>query len=54
DFFVVAHRKFGPLPVIAEDLGSITPCVRALVAACGFPGMDIVQFVDGGDPLSGY
>ena len=54
DFFEAAHRKFGPLPVIAEDLGSITPCVRALVSACGFPGMDIVQFVDGGDPLSGY
>ena len=54
DFFQVAYEKFGPLPVIAEDLGSITPCVRALVAACGFPGMDIVQFVDGGDPLSGY
>ncbi|MBO4353187.1 MAG: 4-alpha-glucanotransferase, partial [Eggerthellaceae bacterium] len=54
EFFEAAHRKFGPLPVIAEDLGSITPSVRALVAACGFPGMDIVQFVDGGDPLSGY
>ena len=54
DFFRAAYEKFGPLPVIAEDLGSITPCVRALVAACGFPGMDIVQFVDGGDPLSGY
>ena len=53
-FFRVARDKFGPLPVIAEDLGSITPAVRTLVAACGFPGMDIVQFVDGNDPLSGY
>lgn len=54
DFFIAAHDKFGALPVIAEDLGYITPAVRALGAACGFPGMDIAQFVDGGDPLSGY
>ena len=52
--FETAHDAFGPLPIIAEDLGLITPSVRALVAACGFPGMDIVQFIDGGDPLTGY
>lgn len=54
EFFRAAYGKFGPLPIIAEDLGAITPAVRALAAACGFPGMDIVQFVDGNDPLSGY
>lgn len=54
DLFHAAFDAFGPLPIIAEDLGSITPAVRALGAACGFPGMDIVQFVDGNDPLSGY
>ncbi len=54
DFFQKACNQFGLLPIIAEDLGSITPAVRALGAACGFPGMDIVQFVDGNDPLSGY
>ena len=54
DFFAAAHERFGALPLIAEDLGMITPAVRALGAACGFPGMDIVQFVDGNDPLSGY
>lgn len=53
-FFEAAHEAFGPLPIIAEDLGLITPAVRALVATCGFPGMDVVQFVDGGDPLAGY
>lgn len=52
--FDAAYQKFGPLPIIAEDLGSITPSVRALGAECGFPGMDIVQFVDGNDPLSWY
>ena len=53
-FFETAREAFGPLPIIAEDLGLITPGVRALIAACGFPGMDVVQFVDGGDPLAGY
>ena len=53
DFFKKAFEKLGPLPIIAEDLGYITPCVRGLVAACGFPGMDIIQFADG-EPLYGY
>ncbi len=52
--FQAAFDRFGPLPIIAEDLGAITPAVRALSAACGFPGMDIVQFADGNDPLAGY
>ena len=51
--FRKAYNKFGPLPVIAEDLGIITPAVRALVASTGFPGMDVVQFYDG-DVREGY
>lgn len=54
DLFNRAFERFGALPIIAEDLGSITPAVRLLVAQCGFPGMDVIQFVDGNDPLSGY
>ncbi len=54
ELFQKAREHFGQLPIIAEDLGLITPGVRALGAACGFPGMDIVQFVDGGNPLGGY
>ena len=54
EFFRMAHEKLGGLPVIAEDLGLLTPRVRALVADCGFLGMDIVQFADGGDPLASY
>lgn len=30
--------------VIAEDLGEITDNVRKLLADCGFPGMDVLQF----------
>lgn len=52
-FFRKAHELFGQLPIIAEDLGLITPNVRSVLADCGFPGMDIVQFADG-DPLDCY
>lgn len=46
DLFEAAHAEFGQLPIIAEDLGTVTPAVRALVAATGAPGMSVVQFVD--------
>ncbi len=53
DLFRAAYEKLGPLPFIAEDLGVITPAVRALIAETGIPGMDIVQFSDG-DVREGY
>ena len=53
DLFRTAAQKFGPLPVIAEDLGIITPAVRGLLAQCGFPGMDVLEFYDG-DLRGGY
>lgn len=34
----------GSVPVIAEDLGAITPEVEALLEYCGYPGMKILQF----------
>ena len=45
-FRTMSARLGGNLPLIAEDLGVITPAVRALMARCGFPGMDVVQFAD--------
>ena len=47
--FDALSRALGPLPIIAEDLGLITPAVRALRDGCGFPGMKILQFAFGGD-----
>ena len=44
----------GPLPIIAEDLGLITPEVTALREACGFPGMRILQFAFGSDAGNPY
>ncbi|MCF8057062.1 MAG: 4-alpha-glucanotransferase [Desulfocapsa sp.] len=43
-FFNEIHKTLGPLPLIAEDLGEITPQVIALRDAFDFPGMKILQF----------
>jgi 4-alpha-glucanotransferase len=45
--FDAIGRALGPLPILAEDLGLITPDVIALRDGCGFPGMKILQFAFG-------
>ena len=47
--FDAIAQALGPLPIIAEDLGFITPDVTQLRLDCGFPGMKILQFGFGGD-----
>jgi 4-alpha-glucanotransferase len=42
--FATLKHKMGDLPIIAEDLGVITPDVEALRDEFGFPGMRILQF----------
>jgi 4-alpha-glucanotransferase len=42
--FDAARRELGELPLIAEDLGSITPAVTRLRDALGYPGMIVLQF----------
>ena len=49
-----ATANGGDLPIIAEDLGIITPAVNALRAATGLPGMRILQFAFDGDPANPY
>jgi 4-alpha-glucanotransferase len=49
-FFEALHDALGDLPIVAEDLGLITPEVRALRERFGFPGMRVLQFAFGGDP----
>lgn len=44
------NQKFGDLPIIAEDLGVITPEVEALRDRYEFPGMKILQFAFGAGP----
>lgn len=45
--FKRAYEEFGPLPFIAEDLGTVTPSVRGLLSQCGFVGMDVAEFYNG-------
>ena len=43
-FFKVLQKKLGELPIVAEDLGVITPEVEALRDRFGFPGMKVLHF----------
>ncbi len=47
--FHAVQQALGDLPVIAEDLGVITPEVDALRDELGLPGMRVLQFAFGGD-----
>ncbi len=43
------RKECGDLPIVAEDLGVITPDVVALRNGFGLPGMRVLQFAFGGD-----
>jgi 4-alpha-glucanotransferase len=49
ELFDAIKRELHDPPIIAEDLGVITPDVDALRERFGFPGMRILQFAFGGD-----
>lgn len=50
DLFDALQRALGPLPIIAEDLGLITPDVMTLRDRYNLPGMKVLQFGFHGDP----
>lgn len=50
DFFQAAQRELGSLPLIAEDLGLITPDVVQLRDSQNLPGMRVLQFAFDGNP----
>lgn len=52
--FQTVQTALDELPVIAEDLGIITPEVDALRSQFGFPGMKVLQFAFGGDAHNPY
>ncbi len=54
DFLKSMSRALGRLPIIAEDLGEITPDVIALRDRFDLPGMRILQFGFEGDPLHDF
>ena len=44
EFFEAMRSQIGPLPIIAEDLGELSPAVPKLLEATGLPGMRVLQF----------
>jgi 4-alpha-glucanotransferase len=50
EFFTELDRRLGKLPILAEDLGVITPEVEALRDRFEFPGMKVLHFAFGSDP----
>ncbi|WP_456452825.1 4-alpha-glucanotransferase [Hydrogenimonas sp.] len=54
DFFEAVRQKLGSLPILAEDLGIITPEVERLRDDFGLPGMKILQFAFGGGADNPY
>lgn len=52
--FQTLRAHFPSLPLVAEDLGVITPAVEALRDRYGLPGMKILQFAFDGGPHNPY
>jgi len=48
--FEAVEKALGELPILAENLGVITPEVEAIRHRFGLPGMAILQFAFGKDP----
>lgn len=53
DFFKTLQEQLGELPLVAENLGFITPEVERLRERFGLPGMAILQFAFGRDATCG-
>ncbi|RLB22352.1 MAG: 4-alpha-glucanotransferase, partial [Deltaproteobacteria bacterium] len=55
DFFAHVKNELGDVPIIAEDLGVITPDVTEVRQSFGFPGMKVLLFAFGDDlPTNPY
>ncbi len=52
-FFRAVREALGALPIVAEDLGIITPEVEGLREEFGLPGMKVLQFA-WSDPLNPF
>ncbi len=54
EFFQLLGKQLGKLPIVAEDLGVITPEVEALRDKFEFPGMKILHFAFDSDRANGF
>jgi len=53
-FFTYLKKELKELPIIAEDLGVITPPVEKMRDELGFPGMKVLQFAFESDEKNPY
>ena len=54
DFFETLTAQMDALPIVAEDLGDITPAVEALREQFNLPGMAVLHFAFETDPTNDY
>jgi 4-alpha-glucanotransferase len=54
DLFHALQQALGELPIVAEDLGVVTPEVVALRKQFNFPGMAVLQFAFDSDATNPY
>ncbi|AKG21910.1 4-alpha-glucanotransferase [Calothrix sp. 336/3] len=54
ELFETIREKLGKLPVLAEDLGIITPEVEEIRDKFEFPGMKVLHFAFGSDPANPF
>ncbi len=54
ELFRAIEKELGKLPIIAEDLGLLTPQVKKLLKRSGYPGMKILEFAFDGDEKNEY
>lgn len=53
-FFDKLKEQLGELPIIAEDLGYLTPSVLKLLEDTGYPGMKVLEFAFDSDQTNAY
>ncbi len=55
NLFKELKKEFGEdVPIIAEDLGFLTPKIHLMLSRCGFPGMKVLQFAFSNEEDSEY
>ena len=52
--FQAIEAALGPMPLIVEDLGVLSPAVKQLLAASGYPGMAVLQFAFADGPAQPF
>ena len=52
ELFDAIKAELGDVKLVAEDLGFLTEEVHTMLAECGYPGMNVLEFAFGGDDSS--